>query len=46
MKKFSEMTLDELLSVDVSELTFEEFQEHSKWLDTRMQEDRDSFAQY
>ena len=32
-KDFSEMTLDELLAVDISTLTFEELVEHNKWLE-------------
>ena len=32
-KEFSEMTLNELLAVDISTLTFEESIEHTKWLE-------------
>lgn len=32
-KEFNEMTLDELLAVDISTLTFEELVEHNKWLE-------------
>ena len=46
MKNFEEMTLDELLSVDPSDIPIEKLEEFGKWLEIRIDEEDEALVQY